>query len=69
LDQDPVSTCPSPSKVQHKSPGAAAAHLNWLRREQGANADLNIYPCAGHWHVGHSQRKLVRRIRQALRRK
>lgn len=61
-----MSECRSPHKVRHSSQAAANEHMLSLRKNGGR--DLNVYPCGGHFHVGHSQAKLRGRIQRALRR-
>jgi len=70
----PVDRCPTPGKVRHPTPQAAAVAMTRLQRATGAR-DLNTYRCPaadgsnGHWHVGHSRVLLSRRIRRALSRR
>lgn len=56
--------CPRAGKISHVSRRAAAAHIQSLLA-RGAQ-DLRAYPCGDHWHVGHHQGELVKRIRSSL---
>jgi hypothetical protein len=62
-----VRPCPTPAKVAHHSEVDARVHLAALRRV-GGSPDLTVYRCGGHWHVGHSQVRLRKRIRAVLAR-
>lgn len=62
-------TCPTPSKISHRSQGAAKKHLEILGRSTPLGPDWNVYHCqCGSWHIGHARGSLTGRIRQALRR-
>jgi hypothetical protein len=62
-----MSICGTTGKIAHETGRAAHGHRRSLL-QGGASTDLTVYRCGNHFHVGHSQAKLRRRIRDALRR-
>lgn len=62
-----AAACPTPNKIKHRTAEAAEKQLASMRAKLLVSPDLVVYPCGGHWHVGHSQRSLEKRIRRALR--
>ena len=44
----------------------AWAHIKSLKAAGKFVADMAPYPCHGHWHVGHSEKKLRKRIKHSL---
>lgn len=58
--------CPNPRKIAHPSEAAARAHLDSLRRKDGADY-CRPYRCrCGAWHVGHDRKLLDRAIATAV---
>jgi hypothetical protein len=60
--------CRFPDKVKHPDKDSALAHIRSLYRNGKGCPDYAAYPCDGgrHWHVGHSQLRMHKRIRRAL---
>lgn len=54
-------------KVRHKSRGAAQAALKSLKRNNPHVANIGVYRCGKHWHVGHRSRSAAQRIWRAIR--
>lgn len=60
-------TCPTPNKRQHRSIEEGRQHIAALERNDRGNPDYNVYPCwCGWYHVGHSQEKFNKRLKNAL---
>lgn len=61
--------CPTPGKRKHATHEEGKEHIRALYRAGRGNPDYTVYACVCGWfHVGHSRRKLEKRIRRALRR-
>lgn len=59
-------SCRWPDKQRHDTKAAAAGAIGALWRDGKGNPDLSAYPCGDHWHVGHSGKRLAKRIHRAL---
>lgn len=65
-----LKTCHRCRKVIHPSRDAAQAERDRLVAAKDLSPDVHVYRCPSrrqHWHIGHSQTLLRRRIRQARR--
>jgi len=59
--------CAKAKKVIHLTEEAGWAHIASLRKAGHYTKDYEPYPCGKHYHVGHAQSKLRKRIKAALR--
>ena len=54
-------------KIRHKSSEAAQAALKSLKRKNQHAANIGVYRCGKHWHVGHRSLSAAQRIWRSIR--
>jgi hypothetical protein len=56
-----MAECKNPEKVPYASQSAAEhARRGLYANRKAGSGRVVVYPCGGHWHVGHKQPKSIR---------